>query len=215
MKNIVRIIRICSLLAIPSQLIWYRLPVLQGIQKTSTVPIHTISAKKAIRILSPAQIDIKNLYNRFEGRVVINNTSVHVDYKHLFSIGKIQKVLCTGKCSHPSLYGSHHDYMKQREQAGIVRYKHIVEGPCGAFKAQVMVHGILYPSKTFFPPRWTEEKVVSTILDLFARTYKPERYAIGKTGCCTVQGKTADGLVIRMIFDPKKSLITTAFPIIE
>jgi len=168
---------------------------------------------KVIRSLVPTWVDIQSLIKKFEGQVMVNGKSVHIDYEHLFSIGEKSVIKRSGHISNPKLYGWHHDYGRRLEKLGTIAYENIVEGACGAFEADAIVHGVKYGKKTFFNPLWTEEQVIEKIFEVFQGSHLSslEDY----TGCKIINGLTRCGLEIRMVYDPMKSLITTAFPIIR
>src|ERR1700733_7680693 len=200
----------------------------EGIQEAETMTeavekIHDASKmvvpepkiNKIIRPLIPTWVDTQGLVKKFEGWVVVNGKSVHIDYEHLFSIGEKSVIKRSGHICKPSLYGWHHDYGRRLEKLGIVAYENIVEGVCVYFQADPVVNGTLYKAKTFFSPLWTEEKVIGKIFEVFEKEVANGLQNPNKNGCYTIIGKITEGLDIQIIFDSKKSLITTAFPLVK
>jgi hypothetical protein len=168
---------------------------------------------KSVRTILPTWVDIKSLMKKFEDQCIYKGQSVCVDCEHLFSIGEMHIMKRSGRMKEPRLYGWHHDHMKNLEKAGIVQYENIVEGACGAFKAEPVVNGTKYGKKTFFSPVWTEEQVVEKILEALSNTHIS--CMIDSERCEVIEALTRCGLKVKIVYDPRISTITTAFPIIE
>lgn len=54
----------------------------------------------------------------------------------------------------------------------------------GLYKADVTIHGILTPGKTFFPQHWSREKVINTIIEAYDDFIKKgaTNFTLGKKG---------------------------------
>ena len=168
---------------------------------------------KVRRPLVTTWIDVEALNRKFQGRVIVDGQSVHIDYEHLFSIEEMIMIKRTGHMTNPKLYGWHHDSMKALEKAGIVKHENVITNACGAFKSNPVVYDVRYGEKTFFPTAWTEEQVAEKIFEAFEGTHLSS--IEDSTGCKIINGLTRCGLEIRMVYNPMQCMITTAFPIIK
>ena len=168
---------------------------------------------KSIRPLIKPWINVKKFQKKFDGRVFYEGKPVCLDYEHLFSITEKITTKRSGHVQQPRLHGWHHDFGNQLEKDGIVKYENVIYGNCGSFEAKPIVDGVQYDRKTFFSPHWSEEQVIEKILEAFQAP--PILFEIDRNGCHKIMGKTHCNLMIKIIFDPIKSIITTAYPIFE
>ncbi len=156
---------------------------------------------------------IPQLKKRFDGVIIQcgeKSLAVSADYEHLFMFEIKQHYKKKFKQCIPRLNGFHHDYLGKLEESGIVRYVNIKEGLHGTYKADVIVNGIKFEGKTFFPQFWNHEKVLEKIFESLQNLI--DKPILQKNGNWQFKGITSEGIKIETIVDVKNEKIITAFP---
>ncbi len=134
-----------------------------------------------------------------------------VDFVKLFGEPTVEQVRANFRC----LAGMRHDYRRYCELNGLVGLREKAFGPHNMIRAQLKYQGILSPPRNMFPPEWTREKVLTSILDAFGNPISGMEPIIGAGDCVECLGMSEEGLVIRTVVDRNTQMIVDAEPIME
>jgi len=131
------------------------------------------------------------------------------DFEHIFGI-EFLEIWKKGKLLKNKLSGFHHDFLYILEKEGALQFINKKMGPCGSFMCDVIINGITYEDKSFFPATWTREIIVEKTLETMRKLTRKE---LQSNKNWLFEGYTLDGLLIRTIIDQTGKIITT-FPLI-
>ncbi len=113
--------------------------------------------------------------------------------------------------------GFHHDFILKIEKNGWLNITNKNLKKHGIYSADVWWNGKRI-RKTFFPPHWPQEKVISKVLEAYEDFVKAHKkglrnYKITSNGLYRLDGFTRERIEIRM-FITKNAEIKTAYPIV-
>jgi EndoU nuclease-like protein len=158
-------------------------------------------------------VDVEALRQNAKFRIFYKGEPVEIDVEHLYTAWVKERVRRSGHRMKEQLVGFHHDFLSELVNEGILQHTEVKAGLCGTFKSTPIINGIQYNSKTLFSPDWTPEKVIEAIIEAFEAS-NPEQWVFDR-GSYIFESFAKCGLEIRIVFDPVKLLIKTAFPIVK
>lgn len=148
--------------------------------------------------------------NKIKGVAELANKYIKIDCKHILGID-----LSFTRRGRADIGGFHHDLIQAIEKADIIKFANKVIHENGCYSADLVYMGeIIKPYATFFPSEWSREKVVSKIYEAYENFAKSGAQLVEKGGKYLVDGKTNEGIRIRM-YIKKNGLIVTAFPVLK
>jgi hypothetical protein len=184
-------------------------------QKAQTVVNYTEQAlllnNKISEVTSIEQVinDLRAIFDKTrKGFAEFSNKYIKVPYKHIL----VPEISATKNGL--KLTGFHHDYLNVLENSGIVKITNKIMGKHGIYKADVWLDGKLFKDKTFFPPDWTRQKIISKIYETYDDFIsKGAMGKLTKDGKYIIRGTTSEGIEIEM-YITKSAQITTAYPVL-
>jgi hypothetical protein len=190
-----------------------------GIQEFSSAVKQVTQDTKALlehvhtNLLQSLAGEVAELHRTFDctrkGFAEFVSKYIKIDYEHILGM----ELSFNGK-NLQRLSGFHHDFMNVAEQSGALQFVNKVYSKAGFYGADLMVDGMCFPKKTFFPAHWSREKVISKIYEAYDNFIKhgakAELLPSGKYKCI---GEVFEGIKIEF-YVTKSGKIVTAYPLL-
>jgi hypothetical protein len=181
----------------------------RGITQNTTTLLEHVHAN----LLQSLEAEIAELHRAFDyarkGFGEFANKYVKIDYGHILGME-----LFFNDKNLQRLSGFHHDFMNTVEKSGALQFMNKVCSNAGFYGADLVVDGMRFPKKTFFPAHWSRETVISKIYEAYDNFIKhgaqAELLPSGKYKCI---GEVLEGVKIEF-YITKSGKIVTAYPLL-
>jgi vacuolar-type H+-ATPase subunit I/STV1 len=170
-----------------------------------------IQLAKKIENITNLEQSIEKLRKTFDqtrkGFAEFTNKYIKLDYGHILA----PEIKATKNGL--KLSGFHHDYLDALKNNNIVKVTNKVMKRAGFYTADIIFEGKLFKEKTFFPSNWSQEKVISTIMEAYDNFKSNGGTAMIEKGKYRIKGMSQEGITIEM-YVTMSGKITTAYPIL-
>jgi hypothetical protein len=164
-------------------------------QKLAQIPI------EAQNYLTQLESHIPELQRLFNGTKIfiegIGEITLEIDFKHIFGMD-IYVGLRRG-IPKQILNGFHLDPLQWIEQNSSIKFLNKKVGPAGSFTADVLIDGVLFEGKSYFPSSWSYETNITKIFESLKNL--SETSILQPNGRWILEGYTQEGIKIQTILE--------------